>query len=215
MDPGAPVCRTQSLQSASTARRSRSLPGALTRVPALERTRKALRTPDRRPAGWRRRRLGLTQNEFSIPGVRLHLAAGGGRRDPDLGKTRPPLNCARSACDGEVRLGRQSRPHPLGTGRQRRTLPAAVPLGFDRALARPALHELDHEADADLEPSRRRPPRQPRLDGPHHPLARAALAGGRRRLGRGRQSARNLQGRTCSSSGWRSPRSRSRPSGSV
>jgi hypothetical protein len=55
--------------------------------------------------------------------------------------------------------------------RQKRTLPATVLRGLDGALPLPALHQFDHEAHADREPSRRRPPLEAGLDGPHHPLA--------------------------------------------
>jgi hypothetical protein len=66
--------------------------------------------------------------------------------------------------DCEIRLAPQHGVHALGMARQDRTLPATVPLRLDGALSPPALHELDHEADADLEPARRRPPRQAGLD---------------------------------------------------
>ena len=77
----------------------------------------------------------------------------------------------------EIRLGRDQRMHPLGLIRQRRTFPAAVPVWRDRAVPSPALHQLDHEADADLEPAHRRPPRQSSLDRTHHPLAKVHRIG--------------------------------------
>jgi hypothetical protein len=38
--------------------------------------------------------------------------------------------------------------HPRGMGRKGRALGAADPIRLQRALLTPALHQLDHEADA-------------------------------------------------------------------
>jgi hypothetical protein len=71
----------------------------------------------------------------------------------------------------KVRLSRQERVHPLGVRGQLRTLAAADPIGRERAAAAPALHQLDHEARADLELGGGRPPRCPSLHGAHYPRA--------------------------------------------
>jgi hypothetical protein len=73
--------------------------------------------------------------------------------------------------DREVRLGRQQRAQSLAVRRERGPFPAPDPVRLDRAALVPALHQLDHEADADLELGRGRPPRYPALHRAHHPLA--------------------------------------------
>jgi hypothetical protein len=73
--------------------------------------------------------------------------------------------------DREVRLGRQHRLHARRVPCQLRTLAPADALGLQRAMPAPALHQLDHEARADLELGRGRPARRPGLDRAHHPFA--------------------------------------------
>jgi hypothetical protein len=73
--------------------------------------------------------------------------------------------------DGQIRLGRQQRPHPLGMDIERRAFPSAVSVRRDRATPAPALHQLDHEADADLELGGGGAPRPPALDRAHNALA--------------------------------------------
>jgi hypothetical protein len=69
--------------------------------------------------------------------------------------------------DRQFRLGRQERLDPLTMRREGRALAAADALGLERAPRTPALHQLDHEADAHLELGRSRTARQPRLDRAH------------------------------------------------
>jgi hypothetical protein len=73
--------------------------------------------------------------------------------------------------DREVRLGRQQRAQSLAVRRERGPFPAPDPVRLDRAALVPALHQLDHAADADLELGRGRPARCPGRDRAHHPLA--------------------------------------------
>jgi hypothetical protein len=84
-------------------------------------------------------------------------------------------DAARGQTDAELferqvrRRGHQGE-YPVGMGRQHRRLPATVLVRLDGAAPAPALHQLDHEADADREPGRRRPTRSASLDRGDHPL---------------------------------------------
>jgi hypothetical protein len=128
----------------------------------LLRARRAL--PRRRRADPARRRAG---SFFSRQPAGGKEAADRGWADLDVLGRQAGLQLG----DGEVRFGRKERLDPLGMVGELGALPAADLVGLERAALAPALHQLDHEARADVVLGGGRVARYTTLDRPHHPFA--------------------------------------------